>query len=78
MFFNNYRPISLLSVFSKIMERLMYSRLLNFINKRKIFNKLRFGFHNNHSTFMALVIIVENLVNGLDNGKCTVGIFIDF
>ena len=56
----------------------MYSRLLNFINKRRIFNKLRFGFHNNHSTFMALVILVENLVNGLDNGKCTVGIFIDF
>ena len=40
MFFNNYRPISLLSVFSKIIERQMYSRLLNFINKHNIFNKL--------------------------------------
>ena len=78
MFFNNYRPISLLSVFSKIIERLMYSRLLNFINKHKIFNKLQFGFRNNHSTFMALVILVENLVNALDNGKCAVGIFLDF
>ena len=78
MFFNNYRPISLLSVFSKIIERLMYSRLLNFINKHKIFNKLQFGFRNNHLTFMALVILVENLVNALDNGKCAVGIFLDF
>ena len=78
MFFNNYRPISLLSVFSKIIERLMYSRLLNFIDKHKIFNKLQFGFRNNHSTFMALVILVENLVNALDNGKCAVGIFLDF
>ena len=78
MFFNNYRPISLLSVFSKIIERLIYSRLLNFINKHKIFNKLRFGFRNNHSTFMALIILVENLVNALDNGKCAVGIFLDF
>ena len=78
MFFNNYCPISLLSVFSKIIERLMYSRLLNFINKHKIFNKLQFGFSNNHSTFMALVILVENLVNALDNGKCAVGIFLDF
>ena len=78
MFFNNYRPISLLSVFSKIIERLMYSRLLNFINKHKIFNKLQFGFRNNHSTFMVLVILVENLVNALDNGKCAVGIFLDF
>ena len=78
MFFNNYCPISLLSVFSKIIERLMYSRLLNFINKHKILNKLQFGFRNNHSTFMALVILVENLVNALDNGKCAVGIFLDF
>ena len=78
MFFNNYGPISLLSVFSKIIERLMYNRLLNFINKHKIFNKLQFGFRNNHSTFMALVILVENLVNALDNGKCAVGIFLDF
>ena len=78
MFFNNYRPISLLSVFSKIIERLMYSRLLNFINQHRIFNKLQFGFRNNHSTFMALVIFVENLVNALDNGKCAVGIFLDF
>ena len=78
MFFNNYRPISLLSVFSKINERLMYSRLLNFINNHKIFNKLQFGFRNNHSTFMASVFLVENLVNALDNGKCAVGIFLDF
>ena len=56
----------------------MYSRLLNFINKHKIFNKLQFGFRNNHSTFMALVILVENLVNALDNGKCAVGKFLDF
>ena len=61
MFFNNYRPISLISVFSKIIERLMNSHLLNFINKHKIFNKLQFGVRNNHSTFMALVILVENL-----------------
>ena len=54
----------------------MYS--LNFINKHKIFNKLQFGFRNNHSTFMALVILVENLVNALGNGKCAVGIFSDF
>ena len=78
MFFNNYRPISLLSVFSKIIERLMYSRLLNFINTHKIFNKLQFGFRYNHSTFMASVMLVENLVNALDNGKGAVGIFLDF
>ena len=69
VFFNNYRPISLLSVFSKIIERLMYSRLLNFINKHKILKKLQFGFRNNHSTFMALVILVENLVKTMENAQ---------
>ena len=62
MFFNNYRPISLLSVFYEIIECLMHNRLLNFINKHRIFNQNQFGFRNNHSTFMA-VIIVDNLVD---------------
>ena len=56
----------------------MYTRLLNFINRHKILNKLQFGFRNNHSKFMALVVFIENLVDALDNGKCAVGIFLDF
>ena len=56
----------------------MHNGPLNFINKHKIFNKLRFGFRNNHSTFMVLIILIENLVNALDSGKCAVGIFLDF
>ena len=78
MMFNNYRPISLISVFAKILERLMYNRLLMFINKNQIFNKHQFGFRDKHSTFMALIIPIENLVNAIDNGKCAVGIFLDF
>ena len=78
MMFNNYRPISLISVFAKILERLMDNRLLKFINKNHIFNKHQFEFRDKHSTFMALMILIENLVNAMDNGKCAVGIFLDF
>ena len=78
MFFNNYHPISLLSVFSKILERLMYNRLLKFINKHNFINKFQFGFRNKHSTFMALIILLENLIKALDDGNCAVGIFLDF
>ena len=46
MMFNNYRPISLISVFAQILERLMYKRLLKFINKYQIFNKHPFGFRD--------------------------------
>ena len=78
MMFNNYHRISLISVFAKILEHLMYNRLLKFINKNQIFNKHQFGFRDKHSIFMALIILIENLVNAMDNGKCAVGIFLDF
>ena len=71
-------PISLLSVLSKIIERLMYNRLLNFNNRHKMSNQNQFRFRNNHSTFMALIILVENLVDALDHGNCAMGIFLDF
>ena len=64
---SNYRPISLLSKFSKILERLIYVRLLEFLNKHKILNKLQFGFRNMHSTFMALITLLDNLRNALDS-----------
>ena len=56
----------------------MYNRLLNFIDRYKIFSQNQFGFRNNHSTFMALIILVENLVDALDNRNCAMGIFLDF
>ena len=78
MIFSNYQPIPLLPLFSKILEKLMYNRLLSFLNKCKIMNKNQFGFRNNHSTYMALLIMLENIRNALDNGECAIGIFPDF
>ena len=78
MYFDNYRPISLLSGFSKILERVMYNRLLKFIDKNNLLNEFQFGFRNNHSTFMALIILMENLVTALDSGNCAIGLFLDF
>ena len=40
----NYRPISVLSVFSKIFEKIMYNHLINFVNKHDILYKYQFGF----------------------------------
>jgi hypothetical protein len=51
---SNYRPVSILPVFSKLLERLMYNRLLNFINRHNILYKYQFGFRAKHSTNMAL------------------------
>ena len=78
MLFSNYRPISLLPLFSKVLERIMYNRLIEFINKYKILYKYQFGFRKDHSTYMALIILVDKITAALDKGEFTIAVLIDF
>ena len=57
----NYRPISLLSNINKMFERLMYNRLITFIERNNVLYSSQYGFRNNHSTEHALLDIVKNL-----------------
>ena len=77
MFLNNYRPVSVLPVFSKILERLIYNRLLSFINKHNILYKYQFGFRKGHSTNMALILLVDKIMSAVDNGDFVIGVFLD-
>ena len=74
---SNYRPISLLPVFSKIFEKLMYRRLYKFLEIHKVLYSLQFGFQENHSIDHALVSLTEAIRNTLDNKRLGCGIFID-
>ena len=74
---SNYRPISLLSVFSKIFEKLMYRRLCRFLEIHNVLFSLQFGFQENHSIDHALVSLTEAIRNTLDNKRIGCGIFID-
>ena len=73
----NYRPISLLSNISKLLEKLMYSRLYNFLNIYNCIFELQFGFRDKFSTSHALVSITEKIREALDTGHFACGIFID-
>ena len=73
----NYRPISLLPIFSKILEKLMYRRLYRFLEHQKVLYSLQFGFQENHSIDRALVSLTEAVRNTLDNKRLGCGIFID-
>ena len=73
----NYRPISLLSNISKIFERVMYSRLDNFLTTSEILYKFQFGFRKHYSTNHALLNIVEQIRKALDTKMFTCGVFID-
>ena len=78
MLFNNYRPISILPFFSKLFERLMYNRLMDFIEKHQLLYQYQLGFCKNHSTFMALVILLKKITAALDDSEFAVCILIDF
>ena len=74
---NNYRPISLLSVFSKIIEKLMHTRLYTFLEKYNILHSLQFGFRSKHSTLHALISLTESVKKTIDDGMFGCGVFID-
>ena len=76
--FSNYRPVSVLPLFSKILERLMYARLLSFINQNKLLYKFQFGFRQGHSPELALIYLIDKISNSLENGEYVLGVFLDF
>ena len=56
---SNYRPISILSFFSKIFEKLLYNGLLNFLDANDIIYKHQFGFRERHSTQQAIITLLK-------------------
>ena len=71
----NYRPISLLNCFSKILERLIYKQMINFINKHKILYIHQYGFRKDFSTTLALIDMVDKIKAALDQKEYVIGIF---
>ena len=76
--FNNYRPVSLLSVLSKVLERVMYARCIKFIEKHNILYDRQFGFRQNHSITHALLLVMDKLAEAQENDQMTIGLFLDF
>ena len=72
--FSSYRPISLLSNLDKILEKLMYAKIVKFFNN---FYLLQLGFRQNYSTTHALISLTETIRKYLDEGKFAFGIFVD-
>ena len=75
---SNYRRISLLSNIDKILERLMYNRFYNFLEKKEIIFSLQFGFRQKYSTTHALIHLTDKIRHEIDKGNYACGIFVDF
>lgn len=72
-----YRPISLLSVFAKLLEKIVKGRLMGFLKKYGYLSKSQFGFREALSTEDALVTFLEDIYNGLNEGKKCAALYID-
>ena len=76
--FTNYRPVSVLTTLSKIFERVMYKRVFDFLNDHDVLYDKQFGFRRKHSTHMALMVLIDKLINCIQNGEFVIGVFLDF
>ena len=74
---NNCRPISLLSSFSKILEKIVYKRLYSFFDRFNLFSNSQFGFRRGHSTAHAICLLVGKVAAAFEKKLCTLGIFLD-
>ena len=75
--FTNYRPISILSQFSKILEKLFNLRLDKFLDANKILSNSQYGLRPGMSTVHAAAELVEQIASAIDGQRCCAGVFID-
>ena len=74
---DNYRPISVLNVFSKIAERVVYTQLLKYLEENNMLSKHQYGFRAKRSTNHAVTRLVDDLRINMDKGLATGAIFMD-
>ena len=75
---SNYRPISILSSISKILEKLIHVKLINFFNKHSVLLPTQYGFRANHSTSHALTHVSTSLYDNINDENYTALLLVDF
>jgi hypothetical protein len=75
----NYRPVSLLTAFSKLLEKIMYSKVLNFLQANQSLYKHQYGFRSKHSTIHPIIHLINNCAeaNNKRDKEFTLAIFCD-
>ena len=73
----NYRPISLVNIFSKIFEKVIYVRLKTFLDRNNFFYRNQYGFREKHNVQQAVVKVINFVSKALNDNQIAVGIFLD-
>ena len=74
---NNCRPISLLSNFNRVFEKIIYNRLTSYIKKHELLYSSQYGFRKGHSTQHAILDIVNDIQTNMNQRLLSCGVFID-
>ena len=75
--YSNFRPVSNLPVLGKIIEKVVYTRLNNYINDNNLYGKNQSAYRKYHSTETALLKVQNDILLALDKGKCVALVMID-
>ena len=78
MIFSHYRPVSLLCILSKVFEKIMYERIVAFLNAKDILYQFQFGFRPKYSPYLAQIMLIDKLTAAIENGDYAIGVFLDF
>ena len=73
----NYRPISVLPIFSKVLERIMYNRTYQYFKENDMFFPKQFGFQVNNSTHHAVLNLTDDILTSFEKSQFTFRVFID-
>lgn len=74
----NYRPISVLPIFSKGIEKIIFTRITQFFDKENVITAAQYGFRKGRSTESALLALKENILRNIENNLLTAALFVDF
>ena len=75
--FTNYRPISLLPIISKILEKIIYLTLSPILETNDLLNPLQFGFRKQHSTYMPIAHMNDEITKNLQENEITCILYLD-
>ena len=74
---SNYRPISILTFFAKVFEKILYNNISKFLDRNGTIHENQFGFRKGHSTNQAFITLIDKITKSVDNGDIAINIFID-
>ena len=73
----NYRPISVLPILSKILERAVHTQLIDYLERNTLLSNKQFGYRKQRSTEIATTIFVDQVRKEIDQGKFVGAVYID-